>query len=131
MKTKTLTKILLASMLCAPACAVEHGVVICKDKSQSENALYVNLIKKDKSKQKPLHDQTHEAFDADRKLFFMDEEYQETFNYIWAGDTISFRNASHATFLEMNPKHRIRDINGVRERDFIDAVHAKILQKQR
>ena len=131
MKTKILTKIAIASMLSAPACAVEHGVVICKEKSPTENALYVNLIKKDKSTQKPLHDQTNEAFDADRKLFFMDNEYQETFNYIWAGDTISFRNGSHATFINMNKHHRIRDINGVRECKFIDSVHARALQKQR
>lgn len=131
MKTKTLTKILLASMLCAPACAVEHGVVICKEQSTTENALYVNLIQKDKSKQKPLHDQTHEAFDADRKLFFMDKEYQESFGYIWAGDTISFRNASHAVFLEMNKKHRVRDINGVRERKFVNVIRSNPLQKQR
>lgn len=128
MKTKTLTKILLASMLCAPACAVEHGVVIYKDKSQSENALYVNLIKKDKSQQKPLHNQSHEVFDADRKLFFEDDD--ESFNCIWAGDTISFRNASHKTYLDMNKKHRVRYINGMREEDMLKFV-MPTSQKQR
>ena len=129
MKTKTLTKILLASMLCAPACAVEHGVVIYKDKSQSENALYVNLIKKDKSQQKPLHYQAHEMFDADRKLFFADDD--ESFNCIWAGDTISFRNASHSTFIEMDKKqNRVRDINGMREEDLLKFV-MPTSQKQR
>ena len=129
MKTKTLTKIAIASMLCAPACAVEHGVVICKDKSQSENALYVNLIKKDKSQQKPLNNQTNEIFDADRKLFFADDD--ESFNYIWAGDTISFRNGAHSTFIEMDKKHRrVRDINGMREEDVLKFV-MPTSQKQR
>ena len=97
-----------------------YGVVICKDKSQSENALYVNLIKKDKSQQKPLNNQTNEIFDADRKLFFADDD--ESFNYIWAGDTISFRNGAHSTFINMNKHHRVRDINGMREEDVLKFV---------
>ena len=128
MKTKILTKILLASMLCAPACAVERGVVICKDKSQEENAVYVNLIKKDKSQQKPMHNQTYEIFDADRKLFFADDD--ESFNHVWAGDTISFHNGAHKTYIDVNKKHPIININGMREEDMMKFVMPKS-QKQR
>ena len=95
MKTKILAKIALASSLCAPSCCIERGVVIDRQNLPEEKALYVNLIRADKSKQKPLHIQSDEVFDADRKLFFMDTTYLEPFVYVAPGDTISFYNATH------------------------------------
>ena len=123
MKSKICAKIAIASALCAPSCAVEHGVVICRDESWGENALYVNLIRMNKAKQKPLHDQSNEIFDADRKLFFADSAYMEPFTYVLTGDTISFYNPKHETFLDMgNDKTHVRDINGVREREIIKSA---------
>lgn len=122
MKTKILTKIALASAICAPACGIERGVIIDRQGLSEENALYVNLIKKDKTKQKPLHVESDGMFDADRKLFFMDSTYIEPFMFALPGDTISFYNPRHETFIEMNRKHRVRDINGAREREIIKTV---------
>ena len=122
MKAKTLTKILIASIVCAPACAVEHGVIIERQGLTEENALYVNLIRKNKKKQKQLHIGADGIFDADRKLFFMDSTYIEPFIYSLPGDTISFYNPWHKQFIEMDSKHRVRDINGVREREIMNYI---------
>ena len=134
MKTKTLAKIVIASALCAPACSLtETGVVICKQDAMDEKALFVNVIQKDKSQQKPLHDQTNEVFDADRKLFFLNENYTEPFDYACAGDTITYYNASRQTFLRMGSlkKMRVHEINGVPESDIIKIVRANKYQRQK
>lgn len=131
MKTKTLTKIVLTSVLCAPACAVERGVIIYRQGLPEENALYVNLIKKDKSEQKPMFVQSDGMFDADRKLFFTDSAYIEPFMYALPGDTISFQNALHETYLDMGPnKKRVIDINGVKERKIIKIMRP-IIERHR
>ena len=125
MKSKTLAKIAIASALCAPSCAVEHGVVICRDESQDENALYVNLIRKNKSKQKPFFVNADGTFDADRKLFFNDSTYTEPFVYALPGDTIYFDNPSHGSFVEMGwNRLLVHRINNVREREIIKTVQS-------
>lgn len=131
MKTKILSKIVIASALCAPACDVERGVVVCKEELPEENALYVNLIRVNKRKQKPLHNQSDEVFDADRKLLFRNSEYMEQFEYILPGDTISFRNAAHNTYLLMEPENEhIRKINGIREKDVVK-ITRRLLANQK
>jgi len=126
MKIETLAKIAIASALCAPACStVEQGVIICKQDLPEENALYVNLVRKNKAKQKPLHDQSNEISDADRKLFFADSTYRGLFDYALVGDTISFRNPSRATYIDVNKSNVIRSINGVREREIINMISQK------
>ena len=131
MKAKTVTKILIASILCAPACAVEHGVIIDRQGLPEENALYVNLIRNNKKKQKPLHVQSDGMYDADRKLFFNDSTYIEPFIFALPGDTISFYNLWHKKFLEMNAKHPVRDINGVDEEIIVDYVRQHVLSREK
>ena len=130
MKPKTLTEIALASVICAPSCAVEHGVVIERQDLSSERALYVNLIRKNKSKQKPLHVNADGTFDADRKLFFDDSTYVEPFIYSLPGDTIAFHNPCRKTYLNINRRHHIRDINGVRDADVVYFIKS-IMEKQK
>ena len=126
MKTKILTKIAIASMLCAPSCAVERGVIIDRQELPEENALFVNLIQKDKSKQKPLVIPDDGMYDADRKLFFMDSTYTEPFVYSLPGDTISFYNAGREQFIDMGRgKNHVRDINGIREHRIIKLVRSR------
>ena len=133
MKTETLTKIALASLLGMPAsCAIERGVVIDRQGLPEENALYVNLIRKDKTKQKPLYVQSDGIYDADRKLFFMDSTYIEPFIFALPGDTISFYNPWHKTFLEMDDKHHhVRKINDVSEETIKDYVRRYVFEREK
>ena len=123
MKKETLTKIAIASVLCAPSCATERGVVIDRQDLPDERALYVNLIRKNKAKQKPLVVQPDGMYEADRKLFFMDSTYLEPFLYVLPGDTIYVNNPLKKTYLEMGrgKKHIIR-INDVREKQIVKTV---------
>ena len=131
MKKETLLKIIIASIACAPACAVERGVIIDRQGLPEENALYVNLIRKNKKKQKPLFIPSNGIYDADRKLFFTDSSYIEPFIFALPGDTISFRNMWHKQFIDMGwDKHRVRDINGVREREIMARIQP-ILDNQK
>lgn len=131
MKTKTLTKIVIASAICAPSCATERGVIIDRQGLPEENALYVNLIRKNKSKQKPLSVQSDGLYDADRKLFFPDSAYIEPFMFALPGDTISFRNPLHKKYLDMGyDKNRVRDIRGVGEKAMVDYIRL-VLERQK
>lgn len=126
MKAKILAKIAITSALCAPACAVENGVIVYKQNLPEERALYINLIRKDKSKQKQLRDLSDEIFDADRKLVFSGTTDNEVFNYLLIGDTISFYNAKHKTYMDMRcGKNRILSINGVRKENIIGSMYQK------
>ena len=132
MKTKTVVKIAIASMLCAPSCMVEHGIVIDSTDSADERALYVNVIRKNKAKQKPMHVQSGMLYNADRKLFFVDSTYNDTFSFIGVGDTISFYNMAHEKYIDMGrKKHRIRDINGIREEDIVVWMNTAATEHQR
>lgn len=122
MKSKTLTKIAIASTICAPACGVERGVVIDRQGLPEENALYVNLLPCNNSARKPMFVGPSGIFEADRKLFFADSSYIEPFIFALPGDTVAFYNPSHSRYIKVNKTHRIRDINGVRERDIIRIV---------
>lgn len=125
MNTKTLTKIAIASMLCATSCGVERGVIIERDDLPSERALYVNLLRTNKSKQKPMTIPADGIYVADRKLFFMDSTYLAPFVYALPGDTIEFTNHHHETFLEMNRgQNPVRRINGVREKNIVKAYNS-------
>ena len=119
MNTKTLTKIVIASMLCAPSCAVERGVVMVRQDLPSERALYVNILSK--NKQKPMSVSADGIYVADRKLFFNDSTYQAPFVYALPGDTIEFDNKNHEIFLEMGrEQNRVRRINDVREKSIAE-----------
>ena len=131
MKKETLLKIIIASMIFGPACAVERGVIIDRQGLPEENALYVNLIRKNKKKQKPLRIPENGIYDADRKLFFTDSSYIEPFIFALPGDTISFYNQLHQQFIEMDSRRRVRDINGVREEIIIDYVRQKVLNREK
>ena len=118
-------------MIFGPACAVERGVIIDRQGLPEENALYVNLIRKNKKKQKPLRIPENGIYDADRKLFFTDSSYIEPFIFALPGDTISFYNQLHQQFIEMDSRRRVRDINGVREEIIIDYVRQKVLNREK
>ena len=123
MKTETLTKIAIASLLGMPAsCAVERGVIVERQNLPEENALYVNLIDKNATPKSP----DDEYVETDRKLFFMDATYQEPFIYALPGDTIAFRNPTHKTYLEMTKRNRVHSINGVRDRKIVKMVQSKL-----
>ena len=128
MKTKILTKIAIASALCAPSCAVERGVVIERQEVSGENALYVNLIDKkhEKARAKNTFDFRPGEYVADRKLFFQDDNYQEPFVYTLPGDTISFYNPFHVIYVNMGKCNRVRDVNGVREKEIIETIRPLI-----
>lgn len=130
MKTETLTKIAIASTLCAPSCAVERGVVIDRQELADESALYVNLIDAGhkKKRAKETFDFRPGEYMADRKLFFQDSTYLEPLIYALPGDTISFRNPFHTTYVNMGKCNRVRDINGVSEREIIDSARPLIQQ---
>ena len=131
MKNKILAKIIFASALCAaPSCAVEHGVIIDREDSDAEKAFYVNLIRKTKEKQKPLHYQANEIYDADRKLFFPDN-YVDPFLYAEPGDTISFYNPLHGKYLEINPHYRVVGVNGIKMREISEMMHRPAMENQR
>lgn len=133
MSKEILLKLSLAAVLAqvAPSCAVERGVIIDRQGLPEENALYVNLIRKNKSKQKPLSVQSDGLYDADRKLFFPDSAYIEPFIFALPGDTISFRNPLHKKYLDMGyDKNRVRDIRGVDEQTMIDYIR-NVLDRQR
>ena len=140
MKTKIVTKIAIASALCvAPSCAIERGVVVERQEVPEESALYVNLI--DAQHEQARANETFEfkpgQYMADRKLFFTDSTYMEPLVYALPGDTISFRNPAHETYLDMNKKNRVRDINGIRERKIIGQIrplrqqYNQVMQKTR
>lgn len=118
-------------MIFGPACAVERGVIIDRQGLPEENALYVNLIRKNKKKQKPLHVQSDGIYDADRKLFFNDSTYIEPFIFALPGDTISFFNPKHEQFLDMDAKHHVRDINGVSEQTMIDYIRLFVSNREK
>lgn len=131
MKTKIVAKMAIVSALCAaPSCAVEQGVIIDRQDSPEEKALYVNLLRKNKAKQKPLHYQANEIYDADRKLFFL-ENYMDPFLYAAPGDTISFYNLLHGKYLEMNSHNCVYDVNGIKMREISEMMHRPALEKQR
>ena len=133
MSKETLLKLSLAAVLAqvAPSCAVERGVIIDRQGLPEENALYVNLIRKNKSKQKPLSVQSDGLYDADRKLFFPDSAYIEPFIFALPGDTISFRNPLHKKYLDMGyDKNRVRDIRGVGEKAMVDYIR-QVLERQK
>ncbi len=115
MKTETLTKIAIASVLGMPvSCGVERGVVAYKQDLPEEKALYVNVLGDDNTARKP-NDES-DAFFTDRKLFFNDPAYVGPFNLVAEGDTISYHNMSRATYLEMSQKNKILRIKCVRGR---------------
>lgn len=115
MKTETLTKIAIASVLGMPvSCGVERGVVAYKQDLPEEKALYVNVLGDDNTAKKI--DEESDAFFTDRKLFFRDQSYVGPFNFVSEGDTISYRNLSRATYLEMSKKNKILEIKCVRGR---------------
>lgn len=125
MKAETLTKLAIASVLCATSCATERGVIIERDDLPSERALYVNLLRTRKNKQKPMVIPADGIYYADRKLFFMDSTYLAPFVYALPGDTIEFTNRNHEIFLEMNGNDpRVRRINGVREKRIIEIYNS-------
>lgn len=128
MKTETLTKIAIASTLCAPSCAVEHGVVVERQELPDENALYINLIdaKHEKARAQSTFVFKPGEYMADRKLFFQDSTYMEPFIYALPGDTVSFYNPFHVTYVKMNKCNRIRDINGIQERDIVSQMRPLI-----
>ena len=62
----------------------------------------------------------------------MDSAYFDVFDYAMPGDTISFRNVSHKTYLDMElNKHNVRKINGVRESEIVKIAQRSALQKQK
>ena len=130
MKKETLAKIVIASALCAPACTTERGVVVYKQELPEENALYINLIRKNKAQQKPLEIKDDDVFVADRKLTFPDTTYVGLFNYFITGDTIAVYNPSHSTYMRMNNKNIIREINGAKGKD-LDFLVRLTLQTQK
>ena len=130
MKKETLAKIAIASALCAPACTTERGVIVHKQELPEENALYINLIRNNKAQQKPLEIKSDEIFVADRKLTFPDSTYIGLFDYFITGDTIAVFNPSHSTYLRMNNKKLIREINGAKGKDLAFLMRLA-LQKQK
>ena len=126
MKTKILTKIAIASMLCAPSCAVESGIVVESQNLPEEKALYVKLIDKDGNEKQ--EQPQNGMFCADRKLFFRDSSYVEPFVYAIPGDTISFYNPFHSTYIKMNKINRVHDINGVGNREVVKQMRPYIIQ---
>ena len=126
MKTKILTKIAVASMILAPSCAVESGVVVESQNLPEEKALYVKLI--DKNSNEKIVVNPDSIFCADRKLFFRDSSYVEPFVYAIPGDTISFYNPFHSTYIKMNRINRIHDINGVSNREVVKQMRPYIVQ---
>ena len=131
MKTETLLKITIASLLVAPSCAREYGIVIERQDYPEEKALYVNLIQKDKTKQKPLNIPWDGMCDADRKLFFSDSTYMTPFIYVAPGDTISFYNPKRCKYLNVvRNKNSVYSINGIRERKIAKWINTPA-EKQR
>ena len=103
----------------ASSCGVERGVIVYKQNIAEERALYVNLIHEmhlgGKSDKNTIALDSLN-FSADRKLFFDDAKYANSFTYLLAGDTIVFRNKRHETYVDINKKNKILKINGSRER---------------
>lgn len=130
MKKEALAKIAIASALCAPACTTDRGVVVHKQPLPEENALYINLIKKNKAQQKPLEIKADDIFIADRKLIFPDSTYIGLFDYFITGDTIAVYNPSHSTYISVRNKNVIREINGTKGKD-LRFLMRMTLQKQK
>jgi len=130
MKKETLAKIAIASALCAPACTTERGVIVHKQELPEENALYINLIRNNKAQQKPLEIKSDEIFVADRKLTFPDSTYIGLFDYFITGDTIAVFNPAHHTYIRMNNKNIIREINGTKGKNLAFLMRMT-MQKQK
>ncbi len=126
MKTKTLTKIAIASAICAPSCAVERGVIVERQDLAEEKAFYVNLVQRGGANQT----NSDGTFEADRKLFFMDSTYGAPFIYADVGDTIVFKNPARETFVEINAKNRVISVNGMREKVFVKWMN-KVAEPQK
>jgi hypothetical protein len=112
---------------CGVKRSIERGVVVYKQEFPKESVLFVNLIQKNKTKQKPLAVSPKDIFSADRKLSFSDSTYMKLYDYAFVGDTISFRNMPRVTYVEVDKNDIIRNINRVPEHDIIDMT----AQKQR
>ena len=126
LKTTLLTTIGTATLT---GC-IERGVVMCKESIPEEKALFVNVIRKDKSKQKSFDYLMYDMIDADRKLFFTDPKYMEPFIFAMPGDTIVYPNIFRKTYLDMTRFHRVRKINDVRNRKIKKMVRSTV-DKQR
>ena len=124
MKKNLLKATLITTLGAATLACTERGVIIDREDLPEEKAFFVNLLRINKEKQKPLVINPGEMYDADRKLFFEDGNNMEPFLYGHVGDTIMFSNPWHKTFIYVN-KNQIRRINGVTNK-----VFAKQVQKQ-
>lgn len=122
MKRNLLRTTILATLGTATlASCLEKGVIVDREDIPEEKAFFVNVIRNNKAKQKPLKIDLSDIFEADRKLFFSDSTHMEPFVYGQIGDTIVYSNLLRMTYIETR-KRQVRSINGIRNRDIVKQV---------